>query len=298
MASETDDNPFARNSAWPKMPQAPFRVGPLPKSGAAPPGPPTAEQPPAEPEPRTITPLFTRPQAAPGANFALGGAAPRLSPTPAPIPAPAPEIRPAVPTPAAVAPQPAPQPAPAPRLIAEAPAERTAVELSELVVTPLQEGRTRPARRRSRLPAIAATAVGVAAMAGLAYLFTRAGPPAPGPPTAAPAAAAVAAAPVTPAPVPPIAAEGPPAAPTPVRTAAAQPARPPPARGTALSAEPEVRIVRLPSDAARATEEAISAPVLVLPVAPAAPPPLAPERDLRPPAAADPNAPIRTQRPY
>ncbi|HKR87704.1 MAG TPA: hypothetical protein VJS38_05970, partial [Phenylobacterium sp.] len=32
--STDDDNPFSRASAWPKMPQAPFRIGPLPKAGA------------------------------------------------------------------------------------------------------------------------------------------------------------------------------------------------------------------------------------------------------------------------
>ncbi|WP_257838661.1 hypothetical protein [Phenylobacterium sp. J426] len=38
MSEPNDQNPYARNSAWPKMPQAPFRVGPLPKAAeAAPP---------------------------------------------------------------------------------------------------------------------------------------------------------------------------------------------------------------------------------------------------------------------
>lgn len=41
-----DDNPFARHSIWPKMPQAPHRVASLPR--------------PPEPPQRTITPVFVR----------------------------------------------------------------------------------------------------------------------------------------------------------------------------------------------------------------------------------------------
>ncbi|MBU2365728.1 MAG: hypothetical protein KKB47_22910, partial [Alphaproteobacteria bacterium] len=63
MASEPD-NPFARNSTWPQMPQAPFRVGPLPKADPAPP-------PPAEPARQTVTPVFTRPTNAPPAFSGL-----------------------------------------------------------------------------------------------------------------------------------------------------------------------------------------------------------------------------------
>ncbi|HKP80222.1 MAG TPA: hypothetical protein VJU34_13990, partial [Phenylobacterium sp.] len=72
MASEPDDNPFARNSVWPKMPQAPFRVGPLPKAAPAP-----AQPPPPEPAARTITPVFTRPVSAPAfSGLGGGGGAP------------------------------------------------------------------------------------------------------------------------------------------------------------------------------------------------------------------------------
>jgi hypothetical protein len=45
-------NPFARESAWPRMPNAPMRIGPLPK--------PRPETRPPE-TPRAITPVFTRP---------------------------------------------------------------------------------------------------------------------------------------------------------------------------------------------------------------------------------------------
>ena len=55
MASEPDDNPFARNSAWPRMPQAPFRIGGLPRRPSA------APEPEPEAAPATITPVFVRP---------------------------------------------------------------------------------------------------------------------------------------------------------------------------------------------------------------------------------------------
>lgn len=83
MASDPDDNPFARNSAWPKMPQAPFRLGALPKVA------------PVEdaPAPATITPVFVRP-----APQVAQTAQPReLSPPPrAPQATPEPPIRPPV----------------------------------------------------------------------------------------------------------------------------------------------------------------------------------------------------------
>ena len=44
--ADPDDNPFARHSIWPKMPQAPHRVASLPR--------------PPEPPQRTITPVFVR----------------------------------------------------------------------------------------------------------------------------------------------------------------------------------------------------------------------------------------------
>ena len=58
MVSKPDDNPFARASVWPKMPQAPFRVGSLPRAADS--ADDTAPQP-APPERRTITPAFVRP---------------------------------------------------------------------------------------------------------------------------------------------------------------------------------------------------------------------------------------------
>src|SRR4051794_37760501 len=153
MASEPDDNPFARNSAWPKMPQAPFRVGPLPKAGASTPTaetelqPPSDTPPPPEP-PRTITPLFFRPiepQAAP--NLAMGGAGP---PAPAPaVAAPAPAGARADPPPAQPAPPPLP---PQPAVATPAPFEPEAVELAEIVVTPLRAAGPKPKLRRKRSP--------------------------------------------------------------------------------------------------------------------------------------------------
>lgn len=294
MASEPDDNPFARNSVWPKMPQAPFRVGPLPKAG---PATPVAEEPPAAaPEPpRTITPLFVRPvEPRPAPNLAMGGAAPgvTLQPAPAPVPSPAP-------TPASVEVRVEPPPAPpAPPVIAEPPpAEPEPVELAEIVVSPFRPAAPRPKLRRRRPPfaAVAAAVVGVAGLAGLAWLFTRGGAILPKPA----AAPVMAAAPLAPTPASPVAAMLSPA-PAPVTATPAAPGRLP-AAPRAAAASTEVRRLSLPSDAARATEEANTTPVLSLPAAaPPPPPPPAPEleRTFRPPPAADPAAPIRTQRPY
>lgn len=75
MASDPDDNPFARNSAWPKMPQAPFRL--VATRRTAPPAP---EAPPA-----TITPLFVRPiHAEPPARPAVVAVDPPTIPDPPP----------------------------------------------------------------------------------------------------------------------------------------------------------------------------------------------------------------------
>src|SRR5687768_5091253 len=78
MASDPVDNPF-RNSAWPQMPQAPFRVGPLPKSDPEP-----APRPEPAP-PVTITPAFVRPvDMGPLGGLAGGGAVP-AGPRPRPV---------------------------------------------------------------------------------------------------------------------------------------------------------------------------------------------------------------------
>lgn len=83
MASDPDDNPFARNSTWPKMPQAPFRVVALPKVS------PQDREPEPEAPLRTITPLFVRPLA-PSSAAPTVTAAPRLRPVAAPVAPPPP----------------------------------------------------------------------------------------------------------------------------------------------------------------------------------------------------------------
>jgi hypothetical protein len=57
MPPDQDDNPFGRASAWPKMPQGPFKVGIPVKPLAA------GETPETLPQARQITPVFTRPAA-------------------------------------------------------------------------------------------------------------------------------------------------------------------------------------------------------------------------------------------
>lgn len=263
MASDPDDNPFARSSAWPKMPQAPFRVGPMPKADAAPP----------EPPPRTVTPVFTRPTG-PAAFTGLtsGGAVPRRPASPAPA------------TPAPPPPEPTPVEAPPPAAPAEM-ASEPFVEMAPVNVQPLGSGRRMAAVRKSQAPAIAAIVVGLAGVLGLAYLFNRgqeeglrlkpAAPP-----------AVVASAPVSPraaTPEPAVSATpAPEVAPTPARTRVVAASRTP-----ARTAAP--RRVELPA------QEPAAAPVIALP-----PPVVAgpePQPTYSPPAAPDPNAPMTTRRP-
>lgn len=307
MASEPDDNPFIRNSVWPKMPQAPFRVGSLPNAAGGPPlpleGEPQAEP---EPAPRTITPLFVRPLDAglPG-GLTISGALPQSGFRSAPMPEPFAEPQPVA--------QPEPVAGPEPRAVpiepaAEAEPELPPFELSEVVATPIrrpppQRSRPKP-RRRSPAPAIAASVVGLGAAGGAVFLLTRA-PPSPT------HSAATVTIPIAP-PAPVAASLAPPlTGPPPVELAAALPpakvVAPAAPRARAapvprvvaprtLAPRPVTPLGRLPSDAAVATDEAINGPALVLSPAAAAQP--APELPYRPPVAADPGAPIRTQRRY
>lgn len=274
MASEPDDNPFARNSAWPKMPQAPFKVGAIRRStpDPAPPAP--------EARPATITPVFTRPVD---------------PPPPGPQLRPQPQLDPVVQEPEPVAPEPvAPEPvAPAPG--APVTSARPPVELAELVIQPPPRVRAPAPRpsRPSRLPAVVATAVGIGGVAALVLMFVR-GQDAARAPAAAPTPVA---APV-PAPVTALApaSPGPPtlAARTEVASAPARAAEPIPR--SPIRRLPATAAARQPAatEAAAATEEAISAPVLDLPPAAAAEPLPA----YAPPPAPDPNAPVSTRRPY
>ena len=141
MASDPDDNPFARPSVWPRMPQAPMSIRTL--SGA--------ERSEPEPPPATITPLFVRPMDAPPSAGLPSGAG---------VPASRPKVAPAIPV-APITPR---QP--------DSPAQVDA-ETQTLLVAP---ARTRLPKARSwRVPAIAAAVVGLAGLAGLAFLLGRGG---------------------------------------------------------------------------------------------------------------------------
>ncbi|MBX3484034.1 hypothetical protein [Phenylobacterium sp.] len=269
MASDPD-NPFARDSAWPKMPQAPFRVGPLPKGPVI--GEPRTIEPEPDPELAQITPVFTRPTA--GASAAFSGL-----PLSAPGPATAVEAAP----PPDIAPEPI-EPIPEP--------PSPAVDVAPLAVQPPRRAGPK-ARRRSPVPAVAATIVGLGGLAGLAWLFAQGRQAAPSPvpaPVVASAPARVdaeipappAAAPVeaAPAAAPP---EAIPSPPRPVALARATAARPAPAEAP--------RRLSIPADAAAATEEAITAPVLSFRPAPEP----APQPAYNPPPPPDPNAPVATR---
>lgn len=271
MASESD-NPFARNSAWPQMPQAPFRVGPLPKADPAP----------APPEPQarqTVTPVFTRPtNAAPAFSGLPAGAITRPAAQP-----PRPAATPAA-EPVSVAPPP-PPPEPAPILEPPRPAAppEPYIELAPVIVQPLGSAR-RAAPRKSPVPAIAASVAGLAAVLGIAYALSRGQEAALKAPVTPPAAAVTAppAPAVTTTPEPTFQA---PAVVPPTKIAAAP-------RATARAAPPP----RLVVPAAPAEPEAAAvAPVISLPppVATPAPPP---QPAYTPPAAPDPNAPMTTKR--
>lgn len=259
MASEPE-NPFARNSAWPQMPQAPFRVGPLPKADPAPPEPATAA-------PQTVTPLYTRPLTsapgpAPGGLITRPQPAAALQPVTAPPPAP-------VPDPTPVAADPIPDPA----------APETYFEMAPLIVRPPGSER-RATPRKSPLPAIAAAGAGLAAVLGVAYALNK------GQEAVMSRSDPTASATVAPAPIVPT-----------VPTARAGPVAdarvtPPPAVEAAKPrlAPPAVRAARPAPTVAPAAAEP---PLLSLPPATPAP---APQPSYTPPAAPDPSAPMTTQR--
>ena len=230
MASDPDDNPFARPSVWPRMPQAPMSIRTL--SGV--------ERSEPEPLPAAITPLFVRPMDAPPATGLLsGGGVPGSRPNVVPV--------------SSVAPITLSKPDPPVQVDVETPA---------LLVAPV---RTRlPKVRRWRVPAIAAAMVGLAGLAGLAYLLGRGGQETPAPSVAvSPAAAPLTAA--LPTPVPQVTAATPtvPAQRTvPMAVVARSGTRPAVARPVSSnspgSAVPE-------SEASIATSEALAGAVVALP---------------------------------
>lgn len=283
MASEPDDNPFARNSAWPQMPQAPFRVGPLPKAQPAEAG--------AEPveAPKTITPAFVR-STAPAAPTGLttGGAVPR--PTPAqppsqqPLSTPAVALAPVV----AVATPPAPEPS-VPEPAAPATPPGPYVEIAPIVVQPPGSG-ARKSVRKSPIPAIAATAAGLAAIFGIAYALSR-GQEAALKATPARPAEAAAVAPTASAP----AAASPEAAPAQDPSVAPPSARPHAAPRPAARSIAAPRKIDLPPPVA---ETGVAQPAISLPPPPSRVliPEPAPLPSYAPPTAPDPNAPVSNQR--
>ena len=265
MIDETDDNPFARNSAWPKMPQAPFRVGPMPKAEVPEPPPPTPN--------RNITPLFVRPiETAPAPRLDIGGGVPRALQGP---------------TRQQVAAVSTPDPTSLPPTFAEPvirnPDPEEPFEVSPVVITPQRKPSSRP--RRSVWPAAIATMVGVAGILGLAMLLSRvqearlASKPALSAiaPASAPAPASIA-------PIPQVATK-PEVAPLPsISTPRTSPGVARPAR---VQPAPWVKPA---TESAEATNEALNAPALSLPEAP--PPP-----SYKAPPEVDPTAPIVTRSP-
>ena len=237
MASDPDDNPFARPSVWPRMPQAPMSIRTL--SGV--------ERLESEPPPATITPLFVRPMdARPATGLLSGGGVPGSRPKVVPV--------------SSVAPI---------KLSEPDPPAWVDVETPSLLVAPV---RTRLSKVPSwRVPAIAAATVGLAGLAGLAYLLGREGAETPVPGRAV----SLAATPFTaalPAPVPQVMAATPPAAAR--RTAAASvvarsSTRPPVARPV-YSNSPGAAVPE--SEASIATSEALAGAVVALPMP--VPPPI------------------------
>ncbi len=171
MASEPDDNPFARPGPWPKQPRQPISITSKPRT--------EFPAPPPEPPRRTVTPLYVRStETAQPLSLLTGGGVtpPRRPPAPAPAPAPAPgaTLAPSAPRPPVVR---APE---APR------AAEPAASAAPLIAPP-----RRPAvRRRSATPAIVATVVGITGVAGLVFLLTTGREAARAPASAPPVAAA------------------------------------------------------------------------------------------------------------
>jgi Meckel syndrome type 1 protein len=318
--SADDNNPFQRASAWPRMPQAPFRIGPLPKTTAgspqasvpAPQAAPEPARPPAAPQPRGVL--------SGGATPGLFGAGPMSGVVARPAAQPVSQPDPPAPEPA-VAPQPvAPEPVAATPEPPAATPEPPPMEVAEVVVAPARAAlpddesfeSTEPAgtlrrsaaarSRRSLTPLIAAGVAAAAGVGALAYLLKDRGPApelkvvvqAP-PPVSGPAPLVAAALPATEASpalqAQPMAVAPPAPAAPPVRMAAT--ARRAAARtpSAAVASEPAPTSAEPPAPAAAPAPIALP-PVAPPPAAPAAPPAAAP----KPPA--DPNAPIATKPTY
>ena len=265
MTDEPDDNPFARSSAWPKMPQGPFRVGPMPKTAAP--------EPPSSIQPQEITPVFVRPiETTPANRLDIGGGVPRATSGP---------TRPQIPGATVSDPQSVPPAFEESTNRNSGPEEP--FEVSPVIVTPPRKPGYRP--RRSVWPAAIATVVGVAGIIGLAMLLSRvqearlASKPA-----SSAIAPASAPAPAPMAPFPQVATK-PEAAPLPSSSTP----RTSPGVATPVRVQPASR-AKPATEGAEATAQALNAPALSLPEAP--PPP-----NYRAPPEVDPTAPVVTRAP-
>ena len=252
MASKPDDNPFARSSPWPRLPQRPLSVRSLPAVTPLPP----------EESVTTFTPLFVRPMdGPPTAPLATGGGIPRAPHQPVPMRS----IEPAGLTGSV--------PEPAVEVPSEAGVEVSAPGLVASVAR-------KPLPRRSRLPAVAATLVGIAGVLGLAVLLS------PGQQTSKALSSVSVALPTaepTPQPAPtPVADAAGPNGPT-VRAGPRAVVRPLSVSGTRAP-------VQVQSDASAAMSEELDAPVLSLPAA-------APVQTFNTPRVDDPAAPVVTRDP-
>ena len=298
MAANSDDNPFGRNSAWPRMPQTPFRVGRLPA---------------ADPQslsessttvgetslPQTITPLFVRPmQTSDESGLSLIRRPEPRETSQVPPPAQSlPEAQaPLIEVPVEVAP--AVEAAP---IQVEVPSEPVFAQRAQR----LAASRTGSTHLRKRLPAIVATLVGLGGLIGLVVMLSGQRPP--------PVATVVPAVPVAPqaAPSEPAPLDPVPVEPVPTRldlesqsTPTAGPVleriRPTSApTPRAIQPSPAIPVTRPPASqpptpAAVAIRDMFDAPVLTLPPAR---PPLVVAPALKP-QPEDPSAPITTRAPF
>ena len=312
MASDDQANPFDQPSHWPRLRQAPMRLGPLPKAAPRPAAPRAAEPPVTieAPEPKRLPPSdvlgpnsIFRAAATPlpAGSPASSLWAPALSDADLEIPARTPSVEP--PAPSLSPPEPAPVRAYAPEM-SEADLE-IPTPLADALIMPFaaRQARTR-ARKPSRLvPVLAASVVGLAGVGLLAFLINagqQASTPVAAPQT--PALSAVVPDPIPPAPDPTAAA---PAAVQPAAPPAANPEPPAPAAAPKPQRVAAAAVVaRKPVAASPATAQTplpvpdpVSAEPQRITIAPPAPAPA----PAPPPAArahaSDPEAPISTHTP-
>ena len=300
MVSSSDDNPFERSSAWPRMPQTPFRVGRLPAVDAEPLSDSSITSRETSSQ-QAITPLFVRPMATsddPGLSLIRRPEPAETVGAPRPVEpdagAEAPE--PIIEVPVDTAPNVETTP-----IQAAAPSEPVFAQRTQRLAA---AGST---NLRKRFPAIVATLVGLGGLIGLVVMLTGQGrAPVAGDgarPAEAPAAAKVPAASIAPDPAPvdpvPVPLE-PLAQSTPTVTPVLERIRPT-SISTPRAIQPSTAIPaarppvnQTPSPSAAAIRDMFDAPVLTLPAA--RPPPVVAPAPKPPPE--DPSAPITTRVPF